>query len=217
MPEDKERLERAHEVPGKAVREIVVPAREYCDLTLKKGQCVRVIDLEGVQVLDYASFSLADPFEEKLSVVWSNFINKTWKPTKGHILYTNHCNPMYTIVEDTVGVHFMGGGYCCEEANFNRYGVRGTRSCAENLENALKPHGFTRGRIDDGAAFTFFLNVSYDPDGTFEIRPTPTRPGDYADLRAEMDVLAGISNCPQENNPGTGYHPSPMKMIVYDP
>ncbi len=58
--------------------------------------------------------------------------------------------------------------------------------------------------------------MSYDPDGTFEIRPTPTQPGDYADLRAEMDVLAGISNCPQENNPGTGYNPTPMKIIVYE-
>ncbi|MFQ5692103.1 MAG: DUF1989 domain-containing protein [Nitrospinota bacterium] len=216
MPEDEERLERAHDVPGKVVREIVIPARGHCDLTLSRGQCFRVIDLEGVQVLDYASFSLADPFEEKLSVVWSNFLNKTWKPTAGHILYTNRCNPMYTILEDTVGVHFMGGGYCCGEANFRRYGVEGTRSCAENLMEALEPHGFTRGRIDDGACFTFFLNVSYDPDGTFEIRPTPTRPGDYTDLRAEMDVLAGISNCPQENNPGTGFHPSPMKIIVYE-
>lgn len=217
MSADAERLKRAHDVPGKQVKEVTVPARGYCDLMLTQGQCFRVIDLEGVQVLDYASFSLAVPFEEKLSVVWSNFLNKTWKPTSGHVLYTNKCNPMYTILEDTVGVHFMGGGYCCEEANFRRYGVHGTRSCAENLMNALEPHGFTRGRIDDGACFTFFLNVSYDPDGTFEIRPTSTQPGDYADLRAEMDVLAGISNCPQENNPGTGYNPSPMKIIVYEP
>ena len=141
MSADAERLKRAHDVPGEQVKEVTVPARGYCDLMLTRGQCFRVIDLEGVQVLDYASFSLADPFEEKLSVVWSNFLNKTWKPTSGHVLYTNKCNPMYTILEDTVGVHFMGGGYCCEEANFRRYGVHGTRSCAENLMNALEPTG----------------------------------------------------------------------------
>ena len=73
MSADAERLKRAHDVPGKQVKEVTVPARGYCDLMLTQGQCFRVIDLEGVQVLDYASFSLADPFEEKLSVVWSNF------------------------------------------------------------------------------------------------------------------------------------------------
>jgi uncharacterized protein YcgI (DUF1989 family) len=35
-------------------------------------------------------------------------------------------------------------------------------------------------------------------------------------MRAEMDVLAVVSNCPQLNNPCNAYDPTPVRMIVWD-
>ena len=45
--------------------------------------------------------------------------------------------------------------------------------------------------------------------------PSLSKPGDYVELRAEMDVLAVISNCPQMNNPVNGFNPTPVRALVY--
>ena len=39
-------------------------------------------------------------------------------------------------------------------------------------------------------------------------------PGLSLDLRAEMDVLVVISNCPQINNPCNGFDPTPIRLVV---
>ena len=39
----------------------------------------------------------------------------------------------------------------------------------------------------------------------------------YVDLRAENDVLAVISNCPQINNPVNDYNPTPIRVVVWQP
>jgi uncharacterized protein YcgI (DUF1989 family) len=40
-------------------------------------------------------------------------------------------------------------------------------------------------------------------------------PGSYLDLKAEMNVLAVLSNCPQMHNPAAGYNPTPIRVIVW--
>ena len=86
---------------GSLVLEEVIPAKAYKSLVMKKGQSLRIVDVEGQQVMDLVAFNHQDP-EEKLSMFWSNCFNGTWKLTEGHILYTNRSNPIFTIVEDTV-------------------------------------------------------------------------------------------------------------------
>ncbi len=86
----------------------VIPAREYASLILHEGETLRIVDLEGKQVADLVALSNADK-REKLSCVYSNVLNGTWKLTKGHVLYTNRARPMLSIVEDTVGLHYTGG------------------------------------------------------------------------------------------------------------
>lgn len=199
---------------GAVLVEEVIPARGYKALTMKKGQVLRVVDVEGQQVMDFVAFSSRDP-EEKLSMVWSNMFNRTWNLTKGHTLYTSRSSPMFSILEDTVGMNYCGGGFCTEQANFFRYGTHGLPNCAENLTRALAPHGIQRKDIDEGCCYNIFMNVAHDPDGTFEIREPISKPGDYMDLRAEMDVLVGMSNCPQERNPCNAFRPTPLKIILY--
>ena len=205
----------ADKVTGRVRVEHVIPAREFYGLKMTKGQIVRIIDLEGQQVMDYMAFNAQDP-AEKQSMVWTNVMNRTWKIAKGHVLYSNRAAPMFRLLEDTVGMNYTGGGYCTEFGNFVRYGVRGTRNCGDNLENALAPFGVRRRDMDEAANFNIFMNVAYDTDGTFEIRPAISRPGDYMDLEAQMDVLVGLSNCPQERNPCNGFNPTPMKIVLYE-
>ena len=78
-------------------------------------------------------------------------------------------------------------------------------SCRQNFLHALAPYGL--GKKDIVANLNWFMNVPVGPDGAMDIVDGISKPGDYVDLRAEMDVLAVISNCPQMSNPCNGFNP----------
>jgi uncharacterized protein YcgI (DUF1989 family) len=60
------------------------------------------------------------------------------------------------------------------------------------------------------------MNVQVDQKGSMEIKEPTSVAGDFYDLRAEMDLLVGLSNCPQERNPCNGFNPTPMGVIIYE-
>jgi uncharacterized protein YcgI (DUF1989 family) len=194
--------------------EEVIPAREYTSLVLHRGEILRVIDLEGKQVADLVAFNATDK-GEKLSCVYNNLLNGTWKLTKGHTLYSNRARPMFSIIEDKVGLHYSGGGFCSEEINFLRFNVRNTRNCADNLTLAFKPHGIQRQDFDFDCCFNIFMNLTFQPDGSMKIQEPLSKPGDYIDLKSEMDCIIAISNCPQDRNPCNGFNPTPLQIKVF--
>jgi uncharacterized protein YcgI (DUF1989 family) len=198
----------------KTLLEQVIPAREYFSLLLHLGEILRVVDLEGKQVADLVALSKIDK-DEKLSCVCSNLLNGTWKLTQGHILYSNRAHPMFSILEDKVGLHYSGGGFCSEEINSLRYKVRPTRNCADNLSLAFKPHGIQRGDFDFDCCFNIFMNLTFQPDGSMKLQEPLSKPGDYIDLKAEMDSIIAISNCPQDRSPCNGFNPSPLQVNVF--
>ena len=194
--------------------EEVIPAREYTSLVLHRGEILRVIDLEGKQVEDLVAFNATDK-GEKLSCVYSNLLNGTWKLTKGHTLYSNRARPMFSIIEDKVGLHYSGGGFCSEEINLLRFKVRPTRNCADNLTLAFKPHGIQRQDFDFDCCFNIFMNLTFQPDGSMKLQEPLSKPGDYIDLKSEMDCIIAISNCPQDRNPCNGFNPTPLQIKVF--
>ncbi len=193
----------------------VIPAREYASLILHQKETLRIVDLEGKQVADLVALSNADK-REKLSCVYSNVLNGTWKLTKGHVLYTNRARPMLSIVEDTVGLHYTGGGFCNQEINFIRYKDREMRNCADNLTKAFKSHGVTREDFDFDCCFNVFMNLTYQPDGSMKLQEPLSKAGDHIDLLAEMDCLIAISNCPQDRNPTNAFNPTPLRIQVFE-
>ncbi len=205
---------RRHPVPGKVVKEWVIPAKEYSAFTMHRGQVLRFVDVEGQQVPDLVCFNEQD-LSEDLNLGNSLLLNKRRELRQGDILYSVTCNPMMTIVGYSNGESYAYGPMCSEELNRIRYGVPGTRNCRDNFAKALAPWGFGYRQIPN--AFVPFMRVAVEPDGTMEIREPTSRPGDTYDLRAEMDLLVAVSNCPQERNPCNAFKPTPMGIIIYDP
>jgi uncharacterized protein YcgI (DUF1989 family) len=203
---------RTHPLPGKVLREFVIPAREYAALTMKEGESLRFVDMEGKQVPDLVCFNQRD-LSEEISMGNSLLINKRRELVKGNVLYSVICNPMMTITGYSNELSYAYGPMCSEEVNRVRYGVAGTRNCRDNFALALKDWGFTARRIPD--AFVPFMRVEVDARGNMEIREPTSKPGDHYDLRAEMDLVVGISNCPQERNPCNGFNPTAMGVIIY--
>ena len=203
-------------VPGEVVYDHVIPKMEYQGLRVKKGQVVRIIDTEGEQVMDTITLD-ANDYSDHSSMPWSNFLNKRWRLTKGHTIYSIKCKPMFKIIEDTVGLNYSGGGFCTAHSNFTRYGVPHTRNCGDNLANALSDLGAERFRMAESGEFAIFMHVGFDPDGVCEIRAPISKAGDYMDLEAQMDVLLALSVCPQERNPCNNFRAKPMRAIIYQP
>ena len=207
-------VDDAARVEGTVTLDYVVPAKECYGLRLAPGHKLRIIDIEGQQVMDTVWLNAGDPTDH-LSVMWTNFINKTWKVTKGHTLYSIRCNALAAIVEDTVGVNSSSGGFCSEAANRVRFGVPHTRNCHDNLGNALAGFGIEKRQIPEASQFGVFLNIPYESDGTNEVQPPVSKAGDFIDFEAEMEVLVGLSCCPQELNATNNFKATPMRIITY--
>jgi len=205
--------------PMKTIQEVIVPAREYLALTIKKGQTLRLIDLEGQQVIDVIFFNLHD-FEERSSCVFTCLLNKTLHITKGHGVFSPKCSKMFTITEDKVGERGptggWTGGYCSEEMNYARFGIRGMRNCRDNFAMAIAPYGLTKKDFNEDCCASIFMNLCEDADGVWAIRECISQAGDYMDLKAEMDCLVAISNCPQDRTPCNAFNPTPIKVVVYE-
>ena len=202
-------------VSGEVIEDTVIAAGAGWSRVVEKGQVMRIIDLEGKQAVDFLCYNAHDP-DDRYAAADTMKINKTGIfLTKGTVLYTVGCNPLFTIVDDTCGFHDTIGGCCSAELNRFRYGKENETGCRENFIAELEQHGM--GKKDMAANVNFFMYVPVGKDGDMDMGPSISKPGDHVDLRAEMDALAVISNCPQINNPVNDYNPTPVRVIVWQP
>ena len=204
---------RRYPVPGTIVKEWIIPAKEYSAFSIQRGQTLRFVDIEGKQVPDLVCFNEGD-MTEHLNMGNSLLLNKRLELRQGNVLYSVICNPMMTIAGYSNEESYAYGPMCSEELNRIRYGVPGTRNCRDNFAMALAPHGFNQRQIPN--AFVPFMRVEVEPDGSMEIKEPTSRAGDFYDLRAELDLLVAVSNCPQERNPCNGFKATPTGIIIYD-
>jgi urea carboxylase-associated protein 1 len=187
---------------------IVLPGETWARV-LRPGEVLRIIDLEGKQAVDFLCYSAKNP-EERYNAADTMKYAKTIFLTTGHGIYSDMGRRLFTIVADTCGRHDTIGGCCSAESNELRYGVKDTPSCRAGFLRALAPFGL--GKKDIVANLNFFMSVPVEADGTMGIVEGRSRPGDHVDLRAEIDVLAVISNCPQTRNPCNGFNPTPIRV-----
>lgn len=200
-------------IPGATIIEdTTVPACEPWSAKLKKGEYVRFIDLEGKQAIDFLCYSQADP-TDRYNAANTLKLNKNIYVGKGTVLWSVRANKMMTVVDDTCGRHDTIFGACSVEIDNVRYGKNNGRGCQGNFEAELAKHGM--GPKDVVANVNLFMNCPVKGDGSVTIEPSISKPGDYIDLRAEMDVLCVISNCPETMNESTGGTATPIRAIVY--
>ncbi len=199
---------------GEIIEDRVVPAGGHWSAVVERGNILRIIDIEGRQAVEFLCYNAADPSErynaaDTMKIAGSIFLGA------GTRLYSGLGNPIFTIVADSCGFHDTIGGCCSSESNFVRYGVRDTPNCRDNFLRGLDKFGL--GRKDIVANINFFMYVPVTEAGGMAIVDGRSKAGDHVDLRAEMDALAVLSNCPQIHNPANGYNPTPIRVIVARP
>ncbi len=203
--------------PTTTIVEQSVPAGEPWARVIEKGQSLRIIDVHGSQGVDFLCYNAHAP-EERYHAPNTLKAARTLRLTKGHVLYSDVARPIFTITEDTCGTHDTIGGCCSAPSNEMLYGVVDCPGCRENFLSALAAFGL--GRKDIVPNINFFCNVPVIGEARLAdsvFVESRSEPGDYVELRAEMDALAVISNCPQVNNPCNAGQPSAIRVMVLEP
>lgn len=207
----------SHLAPEDAIYDAVIPAGEGWFHPIKNGQFFRIVDMEGNQAADTFFFSEADT-AERYSAQDTIREQGSIYLTAGTRLVSNLGNVMLSIVADTCGRHDTIGGACAAESNMVRYSLdkRFMHACRDTflLEMAKSRYGV--GKRDLAHNINFFMNVPVTPDGGLSFADGVSEPGKYVEMRAEMDVLCLISNCPQLNNPCNAYNPTPVRVLIWD-
>jgi urea carboxylase-associated protein 1 len=196
----------------------VVPAGDYWMHVIKKGETFRIFDVEGNQAADTLFFNADDPHErysacDTIREQGNVFI------TAGTVLMSDLCRPMLTVTADTVGRHDTLGGACATESNTVRYALEkfSMHACRDSFLLAVAENEhYGLDKRDIAHNINFFMNVPVTAEGGLTFADGLSAPGKYVEMRAEMNVIVLISNCPQLNNPCNAYNPTPVEVLIWD-
>jgi urea carboxylase-associated protein 1 len=205
-------------LPGEAMFRQVIPAGDYWIDIIKKGQYLRIVDVEGNQAADTLFFNAAD-IAERYSAVDTIRAQRNVYLSAGSKLLSTAGNLMAEIVADTVGHHDTLGGACASESNTVRYALekRTMHACRDSYLLAVAQHDrLGLSKRDLSHNINFFMNVPVTPDGGLSFADGRSGPGQYVEMRASMDIIVLISNCPQLNNPCNAYNPTPLEVLIWD-
>jgi urea carboxylase-associated protein 1 len=193
----------------------VVPARAPWSHVVRTGQTLRIVDLGGNQAVDCLLYNADDP-TERYSASDTIAAQRNIFLVEGSQLLSNEGAPMMTITATSCAYHDTIGGACSRESNTLRYGhhTAHQHACVDNFLDEGMRRGLTK--RDLVSNINWFMNVPVGPDGTLGIVDGISAPGLSVDVRAEMDVLVLISNCPQINNPCNGFDPTPIRLVILD-
>jgi urea carboxylase-associated protein 1 len=195
----------------------VIPAGEPWIHELNRRQHLRIIDLEGNQAADTLFYNAHD-YSDRYSAQDTIRAQANIYLTTGTKLISSKGNVLLTIVDDTCGRHDTLGGACATESNMVRYAIekRHMHACRQSFLKAALAWGRGLEKRDLAPNINFFMNVPVTPEGKLTFEDGVSGAGKYVELRAEMDVLVLISNCPQLNNPCNAYNPTPIRVLVFD-
>jgi uncharacterized protein len=190
-----------------------VPACAPWSAIVRAGDRLDIVDLHGNQAVDCLLYSAAD-HSDRYSAQATITAQRNIFLTTGSVLRTDAGTALMTVIADEVGNHDTIAGACSQESNTLRYGhhTRHQHACVENfLAEAAK---WGMGKRDLVSNINWFMNVPVESDGTLGIVDGLSAPGKTVSLRAEIDTLVLVSNCPQINNPCNGFDPTPVRMVV---
>ncbi|MGV0645468.1 urea amidolyase associated protein UAAP2 [Mycolicibacterium sp. XJ2546] len=203
-------------VAGEVILDQVVPARSPWSAVIAAGDVLTIVDLAGNQAVDCLLYAAADTgvrYSAPETIRRQGRITLT----TGSVLRADTGDALMTVVADEVGAHDTLGGACSKESNTLRYGqhTRAQHGCMENFLLEGARWGLTA--RDLASNINWFMNVPVDADGALGIVDGLSAPGKRVAVRADVDTLVLVSNCPQINNPCNAFDPTPVRMIVTRP
>ena len=178
---------------------------------LRSGEVLRITDPFGQQVADLFAFKDGDSACSLSSGRSIDYASKIYLTT-GDVLYSNDSRRMFTIGTDMVGRHDFLLTPCSQEMFEILYHHHGHHpSCFENLSRSFAEFGITPDQI--GTTFNVFMNVGVDTLGTVSVNAPTSKPGDYVELHADMDMICALTSCSAEKSNNGSFKPIDYEII----
>ena len=188
-----------------------IPPQKATSFKLRRGELLRVYDPCGEQVADLFAFKDGDLACSLSSGRTIDYASKIYLST-GDLLYSNDSRPMFTVLADTAGRHDFLLTPCSQEMFEILHRCQGHHpSCFENLCDAFEPHGVRPEQIS--TTFNIFMNVHVDTSGAVQVKPPMSRPGDYIELRAEMNLVCALTACSAEQSNNGSFKPIDYEVL----
>ena len=203
--------------PKTAVYDHMIPAGDGWMHPLMKGQVLRIVDLEGNQGLDFLCYDLHNP-EDHYSATQTIVRQKKLYINAGTVLVTESGKELLKMVADTCTCHDTMGGACATESNTVRYGhhTLHMKTCRDTFLMEISEHADQYSKVDLVPNVNLFAQILKLPDGRFEFLDGISAPGSYVEFEAINDTMILISNCPQINNPCSGFAPTTNQVLIFD-
>ncbi len=196
----------------KTVKEFMIPKCKGRSFTIKKGELLRIIEVDGPQAADMVAFNEHD-LRESFSAWLTRQSSRSFTRTRKLLSKLPAGNVMFTVLTDVPGIYWLTGGRCNSLLYKTQYGVkRYHRNCHDILAECLKPHGLSEWEVPE--VFNVFMNAKFTVDGTYEFEKSPVSKGDYVDLRADMDCLVAVSACPDDIGEYNERKPKALKIQI---
>jgi len=194
------------------VRRTDVPARECRVVTLRAGQRVSIIDLEGGQVADVFVFVAGDPLEFHSASHTRAHVSRLF-PLPGEEFVTTGRRPILSLVSDTSPGHHDMLIAACDRARYADLGAESHPSCAENLRAAMGERGLPLSVVPQ--PINAFMNIPVDGHHRLSWLPAKSSAGDTITFEALLDCHVAVSACPQDLNDINGSPPTSLAIDVH--
>lgn len=194
-----------------------VPGGGHTSFILKRGQLLRITDIEGGANVSLLLLN-AHEKSERLNLPDTLKCQHTARLTAGHCLYSDMGRVLAAITADTCGWHDSMGGLLNAAEVAEKYG----QGRYQELRNGFFRNGMDNllvelGKWDLGLAdllmnLNLFSKVTVDSDGCFHFEAGNSKAGDYIELYAPMDTLVVLTALQHPMDPNPAYAPKPVQL-----
>ncbi|MEW6018325.1 MAG: urea amidolyase associated protein UAAP1 [Pseudomonadota bacterium] len=188
----------------------------YAAKRLGRGARLRLTDVRGDACASMLVFNAESPVErlnvaDTVKVQWNAYLGE------GRLLLSDMGRVLFSLLEDTAGTHDAFCGASNAASNARRYGEGDNWGPHPNARDrfSLGVAKFGLGRKDIHPCLNWFKGVRIAPDGAVETQVGPFAPGRQVTLRAEMDVIVVLANCPHVRDPRPDYSVTPLQVAAW--
>ena len=197
--------------PASIISREDVPAGWYTTISLRRGEAIRIIDSSGLASVSLIGWRAENPSErincaDTIKVQWSAAMSK------GRVILSDMGHVFLSLIEDTSGAHDLMVGGSTAASTRAAFGAT-TRNTRDNFMAAAAKNDLSLHDIPP--CVTFFAPVSVDAHGRFLWNAANKSPGDFVDLRAEMNLLLALSNCPHPLDPARPAANEPITLVRF--
>jgi len=196
--------------------EEVVAAGGYTARRLGRGARLRLTDLDGDACAAFQVFNAEQPTErlnvaDTLKVQWNAYLRP------GSLLLSDMGRSLMSLLDDDAGTHDAFCGPSNAAGNAERYGSGDNWGPHPNARDRLLLGAakFALGRRDIHPALVWFKGCRIAPDGSVLPEIGPFAPGRSLTLRADMDLIVILANCPHPRDPRPAYTVTPLRIQAW--